>query len=150
MMAERVEGPVHDGYRHRLPATVRFCDLDLRGHLNNVALLQLMETARVEYFATIGLGPPTAYECVVASLTVDYLSPAGYGDDLLGGVRVDAVGRTSLTLSQRVWRRADGVVIADAKVTLVAREGEPKRPSPVPQSWRDRIAAWEPHAVAGI
>ena len=135
-------------FRYRYSSTVRFGDIDVRNHMNNVAILRTLETARVEYLFEVGIGDPLSYELVVASLAVDFTSSARYRDELLCGVRTGRIGNSSLVLVQQLWRR-DEPPVATAEVTLVHRTGDPRRPTRIPDAWREFIARWEPELVPG-
>ncbi len=129
--------------RHQVPLIVRFSDLDPLGHLNNVAAIRMFETGRVEFSNDAGLhgeqeGPPF----VLAALHVDYRTQAFYRDALVIGTTAGRIGRTSLTLTQRLWRPADGATVAESESVLVVLGEDRRTPAPVPEDWRTRLADW--------
>ncbi|MGH3666414.1 MAG: acyl-CoA thioesterase [Egibacteraceae bacterium] len=141
--------PVDDraAFRHRVTAPVRFGDLDAMGHLNNLALLGLLETGRVEYVVDLGLGTHSDLTYVLASLRVDFRSQAFFRDELVCGSRATRCGRTSMVLAQHVWRPADDTVVAEAESVIVALGPDAATPIVLPDAWRRRIRAWEPEPV---
>jgi len=84
--------------RLAIPVAVRWADLDAYGHVNNVAVLRLLEEARVAAFwhpgdgeppyptAVLHAGPGAETTTVVAKHEVEYLAPFGH---LRGGVVVE-------------------------------------------------------------
>jgi acyl-CoA thioester hydrolase len=127
--------PADPGFDHIVELTVRFGDLDALGHLNNVAVVTMLETGRVEFWHDLGL-TDGAGRFVLAALHVDYRSQGYFRDGLALGTRVARVGRTSFTLGQRLWRTDDDVTIADAEAVLVVLGEDRKTPTPIPDTWR--------------
>lgn len=139
----------HDAFRHRFTSTVRFGDLDAMGHLNNLSLLRLLETGRVDYMVDLELAAHNELTFVLASLTVDFRAQAFYGDELVCGSRMSRVGRTSMTFAQRIWLHANGVTVADAESVMVSLGEDATTPVEVPAGWRAAIGAFEPQPVPG-
>lgn len=115
--------------------TVYPFDCDAFGHLNQAAVLVLLERARwdalaqgagMDLFTRHGLWP------AVRRATIDYRAGAFPGDVL----RVDTVpvdrGTTSFTLRHSAKRVSDGTVICEAELVFVCvdRVG---RPAPIPE-----------------
>lgn len=140
-----MSSPAHpdDRPRHRVPLVVRFSDLDPLGHLNNVAVVRMLETGRVEFAHETGMvADPTAPSFVLAALHLDFRAQGFHRDELVIGTGVTRIGRTSLTLTQQLWRSADGGTIARGEAVLVVLGDDRRSPAPVPDDWRDRLAAW--------
>jgi acyl-CoA thioester hydrolase len=137
----------HGGFRHRVEASVRFGDLDAMGHLNNLALMRMLETGRIDYMVDLGLGTHTELTYVLASLDVDFRAQSHFRDQLLCGSRVSRIKRSSMVLAQRVWRPADDTVVAEAESVIVALGSDGATPVAIPPAWRRRIRDWEPEPV---
>lgn len=97
--------------RLRLPVPLRWADLDAYGHVNNVAVLRLLEEARIAAFwahpgqdvpalasAILDAGPGAGTHTLVARQEIEYLLPIGYHRDPvvvemwlghLGGASID-------------------------------------------------------------
>lgn len=121
-------------------------DLDTMGHLNNVGTMVLLESARLEYLAHLGLTDVTMPNIVVASLSCDYLSPAHFCDNLTVGVRTVRLGRTSLDLEYVVFRE-DQVPVARAHTVLVHVDPGTTRPQPLTPGFRNSIQGFEGGSV---
>lgn len=126
--------------------TLRFGDLDAVGHLNNVALLRFIESGRVDFMVDVKVGRHDELSFVLASLHCDFRAQGFYRDQLVCGTRMANIGRTSMTMEQRVWR-ADETVVAEARSVMVALGPDRKSPAPVPRAWRDLLENWEERSL---
>ena len=121
---------------------VRFSDLDINGHLNNVAFLEFLESARVAYIGQLyPQGDPwrTSFGVLIAELKISYRSPGYFGERIDTTLRPDALGRTSFRtdFEMRVGER----LIADGYSVQVIYDREERRPTPIPAALRERLAA---------
>jgi len=119
---------------------VRFSDLDTQGHLNNVAFLVFVESARIAYAASIAdSGMPRDYTFMIVEVKIAYRSPGRYGERIETFLRPTQVGRTSFhqDFEMRVGER----LLADGYSVLVAFDPVAERPIPVPAPLRERLLA---------
>lgn len=145
-----------------VPVPVRWGDLDAYGHVNNVAVLRLLEEARVAAFwhpgvgepsyptAVLHAGPGAQTTTVVARHEVEYLAPIGHER---GGVEVELwighLGGASIDVCYEIHPagRREGRPAVRATSTLVmldARTQSPRRIGP------EERAAWEPYVEAPV
>lgn len=110
---------------------VRFADLDARGHLNNVALIEFFEASRILYlrrlFPELDPTEPSSRDVILASQHVDYRAPAGLDDELETRVRPVDIRHSSFRLCFEVRRSRDGTLIANGHGVYVGfnyRNGE--------------------------
>jgi len=71
------------------PISVRYADLDPQRHVNNIAVLEYVETARTGYYQASGIWDGKTVEnmgMVVASVKCDYISPIQYGQAVRVGI----------------------------------------------------------------
>ncbi len=122
---------------------VRFSDLDVMGHLNNVAFLVFVESARVAYLRSIvpanNPALTTSFGVMVAEARISYRSPGQLGDRIETVVRPDDLGRTSFRIEFEM--RVGARVIADGYGVLVLWDRIASRPMPLPATLRERLAA---------
>jgi acyl-CoA thioester hydrolase len=127
----------------RLTDEVRFGDLDAMGHLNNVAFLTFLESARVAYAiaADPGYAPGQGGDLgfVVAEVKIAYRSPGHYGDLIETRIRPTNIGRSSFRadFQMRVGER----LLADGHSVLVAISAAAGRPTEIPPALRERLIA---------
>lgn len=142
-LSEMTPTPQEQLPRHRTEVAVGFADLDVMGHLNNVALLRYLEGARVNYLVDLGLSEVAELGPVLASLQVQFHAQAYFRDRLTCGTATTSIGTSSFVLRQVLWRESPEDVVADATSALVVLTDDQTKPKPVPASWRRAIRMYE-------
>jgi acyl-CoA thioester hydrolase len=127
-----------DGFDFVHREAVRFRDLDGMGHVNNAVFMTYMETARLNYFRSLGLGDNPLERMILARAEVDFRSPIELGEQVEVGVRTGRIGTKSFDLHQEI--RADGRLAAEGKFVLVAYDYTTNRSQEIPEGWRDVLA----------
>lgn len=147
-MAERLDPTLRDPatFRHWTPVVLRFRDLDLLGHVNNVSLAGWLEDARVALELPIQpvSGGYTGPAIVLADLHIQYLAEVRYGMEVRVGTRVQTLGSRSVTIGQAVF--ADGQAAAVAEAVEVLIDHETRKAVPWPAEFRE---LFERHLRAG-
>jgi acyl-CoA thioester hydrolase len=131
-----------DEFRFRLDIRVVFGEIDYYRHVNNVAYVRWMETARIDYCEVAlerPLGAPQ--NVILASQSFHYERQAQHGERLVMGCRCSRLGTKSLDLTYELWRGAERV--GHGVSALVAFDYAANRSIPVPGAWRARITAYE-------
>lgn len=126
-----------DGFDFVHREAVRFRDLDGMGHVNNAVFMTYMETARLNYFRSLGLGANPLEGMILARAEVDFRSPIELGEQIEVGVRTGRIGTKSFDLEQEI--RADGRVAAEGKFVLVAYDYTTNQSREIPASMRERL-----------
>ena len=68
---------------------VRWAECDLHGHVNHTAYLVMFEDMRVAHWESLGQSfKPNSVGPVVAQLTIRYLAPLAFGDEVSLSLRV--------------------------------------------------------------
>ena len=132
---------VVDGERARhYPVHVRFSDVDVYGHVNNVKYFEYFQEARIRMFIALGRDVPRAraLQVVVAQTDVDYLAPILLRAEPYDcRSRVAQVGRTSVVIESEI---ADGDrPLARARVVLVFFDPDTQRPTEPPADFVRRL-----------
>lgn len=135
-------------FKHRTSTVVRFGDLDVMGHMNNVQLFRLLEGSRIDYLVDLELVRHDELSFTLASVQCDFRMPAKYGDELTCGTMTAGMGRTSLTVAHRVWRGEDELIAHGHSV--IVSLGPDKSPSPIPDHWVEIIEEWEGRAIERV
>ena len=108
--------------------------------------LPYFDLARTEYHRHLG-AIDIRGEFAMRASDVEYHAPARFDDLLEVFVRVERVGTTSVTYTYAAYRCDDDgvpdVLMVTAKQTLVLIELDERRPAPVPDSFRERVAEFE-------
>jgi acyl-CoA thioester hydrolase len=140
-------------FAHRYAVEVRLSDTDAMGHVNNARYLTYVEIARVAYYEqVIGRPLPLGYHgaeegMILAEATMTFRSQAYFGETLTVESRVERIGTTSFVMSHRITapesRFGPARLVATSTGTLVSYDYGEDRPIPVPDDWREAIAAYE-------
>jgi acyl-CoA thioester hydrolase len=128
-------------------ARVGFSDTDAQGIVYYGRYLPYLDLARVEYHRKLGLlgmeiGEP-GVEFVMRALTIEYLAPAVFDDELELCIRVARIGRTSATYECAAYRVRDDVLVVTATQTAVLVDLDERKAFEIPQHFRDTIRAFE-------
>jgi acyl-CoA thioester hydrolase len=137
---------------HTYDCHVRFSDVDVYGHVNNVKYFEYYQEARIDFLrslAPVGEPPETLFEPtsterqVVARIDVDYRRPILFRPEpYLVETRVTRIGTSSYDLACRIVDAPgdEGTVYSNAEVRLVAFDLGTKRARPLGPLERQRLA----------
>ncbi len=123
------------------PVGTRWADNDMFGHLNNAVYYQLFDTAINAWINTsTGLDPITAPALgIVAESGCRYFSELHFPENLVIGVAVTRLGRSSVTYRLGVFRPQEGraqPVTALGHWVHVYVDRESRKPVPIPDDVR--------------
>jgi acyl-CoA thioester hydrolase len=129
-------------FRYAAYMRVWFSDTDAQGVVYYGRYMPYFDLARTEYHRHLGHLEMRGGFAMRAS-TVEYHAPARFDDLLEVFVRVERIGTTSVTYDHAAYRVDDDALMATAKQTLVLIDLGDRRPVPIPDSFRDQVAAFE-------
>jgi acyl-CoA thioester hydrolase len=123
---------------HREP--VRFRDIDAKGHVNNAVYLSYIESARIAFLLHTGaVAGLDDLSFVVARIEIDFRAPLSFGDEVEIGVRAGRFGTKSFDLDYEL--RSGERLVAEAKSVCVGYDYGSGQSAPIPETWRERLAA---------
>ena len=144
-----------DRYRSFVRLTTRWMDNDVYGHINNVAYYAYFDSAANHYL--IHSGGLDVLKSPVIGLVVEskcnYFKPLAYPDTLQVGLRVDRLGKSSVTYGIGVFREdpqtsgPEPEAAAAGHFVHVFVDRHSRRPTPIPEPLRTahaRIVAPQP------
>ncbi|MBN2045682.1 MAG: acyl-CoA thioesterase [Anaerolineales bacterium] len=123
------------------PVAIRYADLGTRQHVNNARYLSFLEDARIAYGKRLGLSVNVGV--IIVDIHITYHKPAFLDDQIKVGVRVSYIGNKSLTFEHCIVDLEEKTLYASAETVLVAYDYQDDLTIPVPESWREAIAAFE-------
>ena len=125
---------------------VRWGDVDMLGHVNNVQFIRYMETARAMYFRQdLGLvmgGGTQGF--ILAEITCTFLQQLLFPNSLEVLTRVSRLGRSSVEVVGAVYRAGEPTPVATSPCTLVWFDFESQKSAPVPAHIREAVINYEP------
>ncbi|MES2753319.1 MAG: acyl-CoA thioesterase [Pseudomonadota bacterium] len=104
-------------YPHIDTVQTRFADLDVLGHINNVAMVALFETARTRFNHAVGLVRFRDTQWLIAAQEINYLAEGGFPTDVTMAHGIGRIGGRSWTIIGAAFQ--NGVPIATGDVTVV-------------------------------
>ncbi len=126
-------------YPHTQMIQTRFQDMDVLGHLNNVAFAALFETARTKFNQEIDLlSAIRDRRSVVARVEINYLAEGHYPDDVTIGTGMGAIGGRSWDMLAAMFQGGRCIATCDATIVM----GKAADGSGLPEAFRGKLAAW--------
>ncbi len=106
----------------------RFQDMDINGHLNNVAFAALFESARVLLNREVRVWNerPANERTMVAAVTINYLAEGNFPDPVTMASGIGTIGTSSWTILQAMFQ--NGQCIATCDTVVVARTDNQAKP----------------------
>ena len=132
--------------RHVYDCHVRFSDVDVYGHVNNVKYFEFFQEARIDFIRVISGGAfdtESSQRQVVARIDVDYKRPILFRPEAYAvETWVTGIGTSSYDLGCRITGgAADDTVYSTAQVRLVAFDLAGQRSRPLTDTERGRLEA---------
>jgi acyl-CoA thioester hydrolase len=134
-------------FKHRVPITIRFADMDAMGHVNNAKYSTYFETARITYIHEV-CQPESFYTAsvILAKMTIEFKLPLTVGDEIAILTRCSRLGNRSFDLDAVIARyNAEGnpEIAAISQAVMVAYDYTTHQTMPLAPAWRERISAYE-------
>lgn len=117
-------------------------EMDLFGHINNVAYFRYVQSARVNYLEQIGVNtanPENKKSFAVASSSCDFKKPLYFPETIKVITQVKSIGNTSMELEYQI-RDQKGDLAAKAKDIIVLFDYSTQSKISVSQEIRNKIA----------
>ncbi len=130
---------------------VRWSEVDMQAIVFNGNYLNYFDVAFTEYWRMTGLPDVIAQaeaglEMFARKATVEYHAPARFDDMLDIGVRCAELGRSSMRFVLEIHRGDE--LLVSGEMTYVYADSRIRQSRPVPDAWRERLAAVERTAPA--
>jgi acyl-CoA thioester hydrolase len=120
-----------------IPVHLRWGDMDIFKHINNVAYVGYLEDARVSLLAKAGFAPDLhGFGQLVVRHEIDYVKPLVFQPEPIEmSVWIESMGNTSYVIA---YSMHDGdVEYLRAKTTMVCMDMERGRPGRIPAELRE-------------
>jgi acyl-CoA thioester hydrolase len=133
-------------FRYAAYTRVGFSETDAQGVVYYGRYLPYFDLARTEYHRHLGRVTLTGVDFAMRATTVEYHAGARFDDLLEVFVRTARIGRTSITYEHAAYRINDDggeLLMATSEATLVCIALDERKAVSVPDTFRERIAAFE-------
>jgi len=137
-------------FRYAAYTRVGFSETDAQGVVYYGRYLPYFDLARTEFHRHLGRVTLGDVDFAMRATTVEYVAGARFDDLLEVFVRVERIGRTSITYDHAAYRIDDDgdTLMATAKATLVCIALAERKAVPVPPEFRERIAEFDDATTA--
>ena len=131
----------------RVSRVVEFCDTDMAGIVHFANFFRFMEAAEHAYLRACGLSDVTTWRGQKitfprVSVSCDYVRQARFEEELTTEVRVDRIGRTSITYRFTVFRAEEELARGHITAVLCRVLADLMlEPFPFPDDLRERFLA---------
>ena len=131
-------------FKYVRPFKVIFRDLDGMRHVNHAVYLTYAEAARNEYWQLItGIKDVADFDFVLAELSARYHAPAHLGDELLVGVRITELRRSSWLMEHEITDAKTAMLIAEVFTAAVMFDSKKNKSAPMSDLRRKQIEDYE-------
>ena len=124
-------------FPHTHSVATRFSDVDLIGHVNNVAVGALLQEARYHFIVDTNLLGTAQCQLVIAAVSIEFANDMFHPEPVAVSTGILEIGRTSFRVAQVA--RQNGRIGAYAETVQVTRDASGS--IPLPAEWRDMLDA---------
>lgn len=132
-------------YSTSLELRIDWSEIDLFGHINNLAIMKYIQTARVNYLEGIGMLPlqaGTGIGPVMASTSCQFKQQLFYPGKVAVHSKVEQIKNTSFQMRHAVFNEAHELV-AEGHDVVVMYDFSRNSKQAIPEVYRRRIEALE-------
>lgn len=112
-----------DSFPHHASVQTRFQDLDVLGHINNVACAGLFETARVHFNHALGLQAWKGHRWLVAHIGIDYLAEGHFPASVEIANGIGEIGTRSWHILSTAFQNGEPIATCDAVLVMERQTG---------------------------
>jgi len=105
-------------YPHHDLIQTRFQDLDVLGHINNVAMAGLFESARVRFNRAMALSGWHGHRWLVANININYLAEGHFPGDVEISTGISDIGTRSWHILAAAFQDDDCIATCDAVLVM--------------------------------
>lgn len=137
----KIEIPERKKLVHETILPIRWGDMDAMGHVNNATYFRYMESARIDWFRSIGIGPnPQGEGMIIVNAFCNFLRQFEYPGSILLKTYVSDPGRSTFD-TWVTMEKADepGPICATGGATIVWVDFPAQKSAPLPQWLRALI-----------
>ena len=126
---------------YEMTIPIRWGDMDAMGHINNAVYFRYMETARIDWFSSLGfIANPNGEGLVIVNAFCNFIRQFEYPGDILIRTFVSDLGRSSFDTWVTMERTDQhGVVCATGGATIVWVDFPKQKSAPLPDWLRQVV-----------
>lgn len=129
-----------EGFSTEIRLRIDWSEIDNFGHINNLAILRYVQSARVQLLELLGLMPLENISAVVAALSCRFRKPLYYPGDVTVRSKVGEIRTTSFAINHEVIDDK-GECAAEAQDIMVLFDFRTGTKTALPDDLRTRLAS---------
>ena len=110
-------------YPHSEAIQTRFQDLDVLGHINNVAMAALFESGRVRFNRSMNLAGWAGHRWLVARVEINYLGEGFFPADVEIATGIGEIGNRSWSILSAAFQKGECIATCDVVIVMSASGG---------------------------
>jgi acyl-CoA thioester hydrolase len=133
-------------FRHLVPVTLHWGDMDALGHVNNAVYFRYVETGRISYFDEVSDRDPAIWGGtgpILASIECTFRAQLRHPAEIEVATRTTRLGGKSLTLQAAVFVKGADAPVATSSAVVVWFDYGAQATVAIPGGIRERITALE-------
>ena len=126
-------------FKNRLPIQIRFSDVDVVGHVNNIVYFAFYDTGKAAFMTEL-LGKQITWdkvETVVANVDCAFIAPIFYGESIEVLTTCISIHDKSFKLLQMLRNSSTGEVKSICETVMVSFDPVTQRAANLRKEWRD-------------
>lgn len=132
-------------FHHSIPVQLRFNDIDILGHVNNIVYFSLYDLAKARFLETMRKGHIDfrKVECVIANINCSYIKQIRFGEEIEVLTRCIRLGERSFTLQQCLVEAPTREIRSICETVMVCFDPDTGKSSPMSPELRSALIAYE-------
>ena len=136
--------PSYEIFPHRLPIQVRFSDVDVVGHVNNIIFFAYYDTGKAAFMTDL-LGKKVSWDevdTVVANVDCAFIAPIFYGENIEVLTTCTGMHDKSFRLLQMLRNGDTGEVKSVCETVMVSFDPQTQKAAPLSDQWREKLSSF--------
>ena len=130
-------------FSNRLPIQIRFSDVDVVGHVNNIVYFQYYDTGKAAFMTEL-LGRSISWQevdTVVANVDCAFIAPIFWGEKIEVLTTCTFIHDKSFKLLQMLINSDTGEVKSVCETVMVSFDPHTQKAAPLNEEWRQKLTA---------
>ncbi len=132
------------GFHNQLDLRLDWADLDVFGHVNNIAYFRFVQSSRIAFLNCINLFDFYEQENIgpiLLSCKCDFKKPLQYPGSIRCHSQLEFLGNSSFGLQHEIIDLSDNVIAAEAHDVIVLYDFQKGKSTTIPDDLRSRFEA---------
>lgn len=135
------ELPTPEIFTHSIPIQIRFSDVDVIGHVNNIVFLQYYDTGKAAFMTEL-LGRSISWyevDVVVANIDCAFIAPIFFNEKIEVLTACNYIHDKSFKLLQMLRNSDTGEVKSVCETVMVSFDPDTQKVAPLKDEWRTKL-----------